>query len=249
MSRISREASGADTYDGGAGSDRIYMGLAWLPLAVPAEDAGFVILNSPGGEKDDHVYQPGSWTQEELDYMDDVIRAMHELKGNDSTIQKDGGGFVAWIRAGTYDGDAWGWNKDGVITLTDSTFATWGRYGSTIVHELGHNWDLESPYWDTFIAISGWTQFTFPGNPAAAVAKILAGWKVTEKYGETWVYNPAANFRRNYGRTHPKEDWCTSWEAYFFGPDTNNAGILDVNHAWMQANMPQKYALLHAFLS
>ena len=232
---------GNDTIDSGPGSDRIYVDNPVSAfLEAFGEDAAFAILNSPGGEKDGHTWSACTWAQDELDYLDDILLLMHETKGNDTTIQTAGGGHVAWIRAGTYGGSANAWNSEGTITMTSSCVNSAWWFGRTIVHELGHNWDVESPYWGGFKEISGWTQ---------ANHDYQMGWSGTYKYGEYWWYQLSANFYRPYGWSHPVEDWSTCWEAYFFGDLNDSSGVPDYGHTWMQSTMPQKYAIVNAFLT
>jgi len=73
------------------------------------------------------------------------------------------------------------------------------------LHEIGHNWDTESPIWGDFLNLSAWTQ-TDPNSPQ---------YQKIEKYGETWWYNTNAAFASNYAQTHPLDDFAESFAAYF----------------------------------
>ena len=195
------------TIDGGADSDRIYVATASLAKTYAAgDDAAFHIANGAGGnilvEGVTESWMAASWTQAELDDMDDAIRLMHELNKTDTTIQKKGGGYVSLTRGGTCtDANILGWNASGAITMLDPTVNDAWWFGRTVVHELGHNWDTENPDWDDFLAISGWTKTKHDGD---------AGWAKTTRYGEDWWYQTSANFYRDfrgvgdgYSHSHP----------------------------------------------
>jgi len=225
---------GTDTIDGGWGSDRIY----FSSLSVIAdfdgddtEDAAFA-LGSDGG----------TWTQGELDRLDDAVKLMHEANGTNATIQRPGGAYVTFTRCGD-NGDIYATNLggglieiyDGAVELDDAGKDWFGR---TIVHMLGNNWDTENPDWEEFLELSGWTQVNHDGED---------GWSYTNKYLQEWWYETDSEFARSYGREHPMDDWGTCIEAYFYGDNWD--GTVDEDHSWMQENMPEKFAFVDDFLT
>ena len=72
------------------------------------------------------------------------------------------------------------------------------------VHEVGHNWDTESSFYQQWLSLSGW-EANIPGfhdvfPPAGKVKSDDGGW---------W-HNSNAQFARDYGKMNPMEDWSTS---------------------------------------
>lgn len=248
-----------DNFDGGPDSDRLYFfnNMYAATHYASGEDAGFSVIHGGAGENDSGTWTAGYWTAEELTNLDDVLLVMHEHKGSDMSIQKAGGGPVAWVRIGAFtpkgSDNPPAWNGSGVITMNDGAFTSLRRFGRMVVHELGHNWDREGPSWQTFLSQSGWMQIVSPIDWIWAAEKIADGWVMTERYNETWIYDPTALFYNDaggnaYGRTHPCEDWATCWEGYFYGDPTSTSAVPDPFNMWMQSNMYSKCSLVHQVL-
>src|SRR5262249_36569684 len=74
---------------------------------------------------------------------------------------------------------------------------------------IGHNWDMErgDTGWNQWLALSGW-QTHDSGTASAPTGYTLSS-------DGKWDYKTTAQFHRDYGRTNPKEDWSTMWEAYY----------------------------------
>ena len=244
---------GDDHLMGGPGMDALFS-LLGNDLEVAPDDAGAV-------NESDRLYTRSSsraqswdngvdaaflvqdtrmawWTQPELDIVDDGIRLIHEANGSDCLIQRSNGQYVTLIRErdAWWNGDVDGWNDGSAVHLCNSTFDS-GAAIVTTVHEFGHFWDTESPVWDEFRRLSQWTMVSHAGQ---------AGWRYEYAYGEEWWWRDPADFYRAYGHTHPVEDWCTCWEAYFFGAPGSRTP--DTTHAWMQANMFAKWEVIDAFI-
>ena len=113
-----------------------------------------------------------------------------------------------------FDFDVRDWNEK------DPTYN--GFLISTIVHEVGHNWDSTTEIgtaapalqsvWTAFLKLSGWTA-TQPSN-------LTLYNRSTDGH---WWYLKTAEFARSYGRANPCEDWSTVWERYAF-PQNQAAG-------------------------
>jgi hypothetical protein len=99
-----------------------------------------------------------------------------------------------------------GVNYKGAITIYEAALNRGtDSYLQTIFHEIGHNHDTESPNFDQFMAISGWTG----ADPNSS--SYTKG--IDNK--EDWWHLKTADFARYYGQTNPREDFATAFGAYF----------------------------------
>jgi Ca2+-binding RTX toxin-like protein len=197
-------------------SDRLYtrsasQARAWDNVA----DAAFHVRDT----------RMGWWTIEELLIVDDGFRRIHEANGTDTLIQRSNGQYVPLVReeAAWWDGEAAGWNDGTSIYICDLAFEE-GAGDVVAVHEMGHFWDEESPVWEEFIDVQSWTRVAHAGR----------NWHLSGD--RLWWWRDPDEFYRGYGRQNPLEDWCTSWEAYFF------------DHAAMAVDMPHKFAIIDEFI-
>ena len=169
-------------------------------------------------------YHPGEWTEVEIEAADAGLGWLHADTGNTRLLRLKGGGNMTFVRYGTYmpydttDGlndpaekaanelgafIAGANHGNGTIDVrqfpTDLTNAM-----RLVIHELAHNWQgSANPKWAQWLGLSGWVHSSTPG----------AG-QVLSTDGK-WVYDPAAEFARDYGKTNPYEDFATAFEAYF----------------------------------
>jgi hypothetical protein len=156
-------------------------------------------------------YSTGFWSEDQIESVDKALAVLQNQTGNTRLLKTSGGGSLTFHKAGSADGDpAGGWNSGfGNITLTNAGAGSDFEIRSVTTHEIGHNWDNESPFYQGWLALSGWEQH-IPGwhdvfPPAGKVKSGDGGW---------W-HNANAQFARNYGKMNPLEDFATSWEAFF----------------------------------
>jgi Ca2+-binding RTX toxin-like protein len=199
-----RGDAGLDTLSGGDGLDGLFGGLDADTLAgnggadrllqresrsddtlINRADADVVIL---------FVDDDQSWTDSEIDEIDVGLKWIHQRTHNTKFFKRASGSDIAILRVFDLGPDTLAQNLgDGRIEIADLTFEL-DEAGSTIAHELAHNWDTndENPTFGDFIEISRWRR----------------------RVGR-WTYDPDADFANDYGRTNPYEDFATSFEVYF----------------------------------
>lgn len=212
-----------DTVTGGTGQDRFLdwtdnpFGLGEARTDVAGEDAvvyfrdagaQVVVLGSNIGLVS---YTAGEWTDSQIESVDNALATLQAETNNTRLLKTSIGGSVTFNKAGDAPGSpAGGWNAGGGnITLTNSATTSGSRIERIAIHEIGHNWDSESPMYSQWLALSGWERH-IPGvhdlfPPAGKVRSDDGGW---------W-HNATAQFAYNYGRMNPLEDLATSWEAFF----------------------------------
>jgi hypothetical protein len=233
---------GNDGLFGGGGHDHLWGGtdadrlLIWdAPDSVArhvlhdniAQDA--VIVFHAGTEQ---------WAQAEIERVDAALAVLHRTTAT-TTLLKDGGDRMKFKKD---DGGGVGFNSGGTITLTDFVLngnSTWEI--GYILHEVGHNWENESPIWDEFKDLSGWTR----DKPAGWTEADQSVFTRVRKYGETWWYLTDADFASGYAKTHPLDDFAESFSAYFLWRaglpwyTTDGVGAADI---------PEKYELIDGWV-
>lgn len=199
--------NGWDGLYGGQGSDKLYGGAdadRFLMVAGQAEhkDAsdGDAVLFFAKGDK--------HFTEEEIEDIDAGLRVLHHKTGNDNLLElKNGTGmtFTRYNKSGTVLASN---NSRGRIKMYDSVFSSSAQVASTVVHEMGHNWDTEHTNWSGWLKLSGWRDT----RPSANVANQYSKGSSTK---EDWWYLNSASFASNYARTNPREDFAEAWQSYF----------------------------------
>jgi Ca2+-binding RTX toxin-like protein len=218
-----------DYLEGGTGQDRF---LEWSSTSsgsyetradLATEDAVIYFRNSSSqtvtlgsniGETD---YSAGSWTQSEIEAADDAFIVLQNRTNNTKMLKTNWGFELTFHRAGSPtsnidDADTvGGWNSGGgSVTITQ--FAA-GQGADNIMrvvtHEIGHNWDDESPFYNDWKNLSGW-EMNIPGWHDLFPPED----KVKSDDGNWWR-DEDADFAREYGEMNPLEDFATMWEAYF----------------------------------
>jgi len=112
----------------------------------------------------------------------------------------------------------------------------------TIIHEIGHSWDSfreiddtlsgQGSIWTRFLALSGWRNSAASGFTRSSF-QTLEPFDIEFVSGAPqarvldWYYRNSADFARDYGRTSPKEDWATVWEATLSDDPEDRVGIED----------------------
>ena len=186
-------------------------------------------------------YDPGSWTEAEIIKVDEGLAIAHQqspklLKyfedfSHDDTMQD--GTELVFTRQGDHftksiftdgrkpskvpGGGAGGLNfGGGRIMLPDAAFPDDNYLVQIVLHEIGHNWDDESPFWTSFKSVSGWTgdvqahlaNTESPGTYVPSAVYFNEG-------HDGWWHKSSATFARNYGMDNPSEDFATTFAAYF----------------------------------
>ena len=83
----------------------------------------------------------------------------------------------------------------------------------TAIHEVAHSWDSAAEInnvfagsgdiWDSFLAVSSWTQTNPGGND------------FLNSFDGQWYYHQDASFAYSYSRTNPREDFATTFEVAY----------------------------------
>lgn len=222
---------GVDTIDGGTGSDRVLDFYTTIIFAKNWED-DFVdkgpddvrVGLKNGGRTSNRVdgvkysYDAGWWLDEEVEMIDEALKILHESTGNKSLLETSRGNTLEFIRHGAHDQTPGtgplAWNSGfGSMHFPDDMFLgrTNTQQMSTVLHEVGHNWDKE---WDEsrWNDISGWISGT---------GVIIDYDEYSSVNGDWWYRNDAEGFVVSYGMESPKEDFATAFSAYFL----NRIGI------------------------
>jgi Ca2+-binding RTX toxin-like protein len=226
--------AGQDGIFGGGGSDRAWGGtesdrfLTWQDgvLAVfdlssffgnEGEDAVVHFVNSPAATPNlngfgNVSFAQGRWTEKEVINVDVALNNLHHHAANARLLKTASQGRVTLQRVGaqltnlgnTIDG----WNSNGEIAVTDTSFGSDQALWQTVYHEFGHNWDRpdENAYAQDFRNLSGWVE-----SDAQPSKNHLATKATDDKW---WYVNPD-QFARDYGKSNPLEDYATTWETYF----------------------------------
>ena len=225
--------SGKDTLNGGTGIDRF---LKWVATGNTTRIEDFKSYESLTQFKDTTTtqtfstrgvtlrYQPAAWTETQIEQVDGGLEFLHTEVGNTRMLKRSGGGNVTMLRYGAYmpynatDGNNdthdqqantlgpgfTGFNRgNGNIWFGDGAFTSAFEVAETTIHELAHNWDDENGKYTEWKSLSGWRQTNRPNA------------NETLSRDGNWVYSSTAEFFRDYGRTNPKEDFATSFEAYY----------------------------------
>jgi hypothetical protein len=162
----------------------------------------------------------GTWTDAEIERIDEAFAALVERIGNTALLKKADGNEMQFVRQGqVWDADdgrlldsVRGWNGGGRVTIVDNGFRADSDVRRTVLHEIGHNWDegAENEFVDEFRAVGGWHQFA-GAVPADHERAEDNGWS-------DWCFDDIDadrdGFARNYGKMNPLEDFATAFEAY-----------------------------------
>ena len=190
---------GVDSLDGGSGADRL---LVWD--AIFSDIAYHTTRNV---ESRDAVirftYGSDEWTSDEIERIDAALEILHQATDNTVLLKTSTGGQLIFQRN---DGRGVGSNNGARISLTDLVMngrRTWEI--GYVLHEIGHHWETESPIYNNFLNLSGWTR----SNPNSTAFRRI------DRYSETWWYRTSTDFASDYAQTHPLEDFAESFAAYF----------------------------------
>jgi hypothetical protein len=186
------------------------------------EDSGAREFNTFLGES---KYNAGRWTHANIEAVDRALEDLHHATGNDQLLERSNNGRIAFVRVGSLrSGPALnGVNNDEKIFLTDT-----GISASTVFHEIGHFWDESGEIRSNadFRAISDWRGSASPGYRVSGDGD--------------WFYRNDATFARDYGRSNPREDFATTFAAYFLDTTGRSPGADD--------RIPQKAAYMRRLI-
>jgi len=213
---------GKDTLEGGAQDDRLLYQdddtLLDFDSTYDARikfenDSGALVYNSPTSEW--VTYDAGTWTEEQIEQVDQGLAVLHSLLGNTTFLKQEHNADVTFYRIGSpqnasQTGPA-AWNiYSGEVHLSDLVFdGTTSEVAETVIHEMAHNWDLwDNPDWSAWKEFSGWN------------------WTGTSHSGSS------EEFESSYGESYAWEDWAEMFTFYVqFNTDTSfatqNASLLD----------------------
>ncbi len=226
-----------DLLYGGDGSDGLFGGTGNDKSYGEAGNDRFLILKGKDGQIQDMTaseakvqFENGKrkWDLEEIEFVDVGLRMAHLRTGNDNLLESQSGGvlrFVRMNRGSTSNTLAANFNDGERLEFYSSVFRSFRkasevadrtvRIALTTVHELAHNWDQpdnqDFQYW---LSLSGWRN-SDPGSSATDFSPASGNSKKETPKSDYWWYRNSASFARDYGRTNPREDFATSWEAYF----------------------------------
>ena len=185
-------------------------------------NAGAQTFNFSGGRWTS--FAAGQFTDSDIVRIDVGLQQIHDRTGGTRLLETSNGKSMTFQRLGAQTGgnfNAAGVNSTGgVITVVNATFS--GNVASTVVHEVGHNWDDASESGsiiNQFRALSGWTT-----TPISVTGFSLVPIQ-SQSIDGSWYYNGDAQFAREYSRTNPHEDWATSWETYFANYSSRGTGV------------------------
>ena len=211
-----RESDRSNTMVGGSGRDRLlYHGYNPPFQNKNTEDVGIKFDNDDS-----------SWTEKEIEVMDQAFAELQERVGGHTWILKDSfsDNALLFIKSGNHN--SWA----GLNRYWHSIFngyhrrifmADWNEFSSganmgamrTAIHEIAHNWDgthgEPNPYWSSFQSLSDRSRND-------------------------------NDFARAYGRTNALEDWATIWEVAVGGA---------ARPARPSALFNQKLSLVNQFLN
>jgi Ca2+-binding RTX toxin-like protein len=211
--------SGDDTVWGGTGDDRVLswknatglFGIKYDPDALNDLSGNDAKINLEDGvektiplEGEDEVYETKSWTHDDVERLDAALAVLHRVVGNTTLLKTNWGWEITFAR---YGGRARGYNSGGHITLTDKQFepsnGSENYLRAYVLHEVGHNWDDENPFWQEFLDLSDWTS-SDPNDD---------DFEKAEHYN--WWYRKSADFAKGYAKNSPYDDFAESFAAYF----------------------------------
>ncbi|MFC1758007.1 hypothetical protein ACFL2H_04470 [Planctomycetota bacterium] len=181
----------------------------------------------------DQVFLPASWTDTEIEQVDEALAVMHQSVGNTKLLKRANGDPITFLqRKAAMTTNKGGWNSGANITIVENGPVSKGL----IFHEIAHNWDNDLATFPAFKNISGWT--SWPSNLPVPPGYMRGNNDLSDNTSP-WIYKTNANFASNYARTNPNEDFAESFESYF----TDVAGT-----DYTGPNIDAKFAYISSFI-
>ena len=176
----------------------------------------------PGVFPSSTSYTAGSWTDAEIQLVDQALAAVAKGTANNALLYNSLGGEPQLFRLGNASNQYIAFNDSatGDTHYSNQSFTWNGVFNAdwatqVVLHEFGHNWDTR-PEADRLLRIwgavtvtqfrdqSGWTQ-----TPPIDVTNF------TQSRDGQWWYASSAQFVRWYAQTNPREDFAETFSAYF----------------------------------
>jgi len=220
-----------DRLYGHSGNDGLFGGKGDNYLSGSSGADRYLVMRDEQGNTDDSIgylssvdarinFKDGSttatkWKSDQIELIDQAFAILADATNNTKFLKTSGGGEITFVLKDTTSSFGGLNNGFGTITIEDTNFDLEDDWAVQIViHEIGHNWEEENPYWGDFKALSGWTTWVW--------------WWDASKYtygGNGWSYRNTANFASGYGEGHPIEDFAEVFAYYFMdraGRDFNS---------------------------
>jgi Ca2+-binding RTX toxin-like protein len=229
---------GSDFVMGDSGMDRFLVQEGDMLGDFGSEDVKIEFKNTTSkttitdSDDNDHVYDPASWTDEDVQVVDEAFAVLQQRQGNNILLRTSAGNEMQYVRLGETESKFAAWNSGDTQQFGNNIFEVdenWTH--QAVYHEIGHNWDTENPKWNTFTGLSGWTEEDKSDDASFTLSD-----------DEKWFYENSADFAKDYGKTNPREDFATSFAAFFMdysGEAYNGEGA---------ANIPEKMDFIEDFL-
>ncbi len=210
-----------DNLHGGSGADRFLAQYGDTILDKESQDARVRFANASsqclGGNQTWYEWtgwcpfgvkwSGAKWTDPEVELVDSALKVLHEETGNTKLLKQKNGATIKLHRIGTPEsGDATPWNAgSGMIYLdTNNTFGgsdEWARM--QVIHEIGHNWDGENPFYQQYKALSDWTSGSVFKSDGKVKDPIYAS---NGKLLDSWKYHRIQEFTKSqYEALNPTE--------------------------------------------
>jgi hypothetical protein len=233
---------GPDIVNGGSGGDRFLArsGIGWgggdafatIPIDDTFEDLNsndtFIGFRDAGdflrsqetcsGEEELVQWTGGSWTDAEIEMLDDAFAVLHERTGNTELFKgttENSEPDLEFYRVGASNNpcvNPYALSQFGHIEITDRAInATPARLHQSLFHHIGFDWAGEFATWGDFTSLSTWMPVA-PGD-------YVDSWMSTTP-DEQWAYLDNTAFASNQGRESPSLDFATVFATYFM----NEAG-------------------------
>lgn len=209
---------GEDVLDGGDDQDRFLYESEDELEDNSSEDAK---IEFKSGDKD--------WDEDEIEAIDGALAILHRFTGDDTLLETSWGNRLKFSRDQDGGTNVVGSNNDFLNTITFYDYAFDSIWSATapssfyqsVLHEIGHNWDDENPYWSEFKDLSGWKQTLFDRDPGSAYVE--SNTLFTSGSDNTWWYLSGTEFARKYGDHGPHDDFATIFAFALM----NDAGLQD----------------------
>ena len=242
--------TGTDTLSGGSDSDRFLVETAGDSLLDKTAADTRILFEDGKGYKDtvknvtvgNQTFeklkievQGGSWSDAEIEAVDEAFQTLHDVTENVALLELSNGKEMRFGRLGAQtvrdqDNNLVSVEVGGVnhrssnlIHITSSALTTQESLIQTVFHEVGHNWDQSKE------------------NKTVEEFRALSGWKKSLWTGFQWRHDSDAEFAREYGKTKPHEDYATCFAAYMMDQAGHTYdGLSSTAHAALMIKISDK---------
>jgi Ca2+-binding RTX toxin-like protein len=179
------------------------------------------------------TFKAGKWSDADLLPLDEAFAMIARATNNNRLLVQANGSDPVYIRyAGVQSGagNVAGWNSNNgeSISLNNSAFNFHDGAVACVIHEIGHNWDEQET------------------NSKINAFRDLSGWRTSAASGyvqstdKQWYHRSNAEFYEDYGRTNPREDYATTFEAYVLY-NSGKVSYSSVSKIWPKINNVSEY--------